>query len=655
MANKGAVVARIVSEYSDKGTKEATKDFKKLSSESSGLGKQFSELGKKFAAAFAVTEIIKFGFEAVKTAENVNGAFSKMNLAFANSGSALNSNSEQVQKAVEQMGNLAFTSVETADALARGAIIFHSASGAMNNLGLAANVARASGMTLSEAMIALGKASEGKAVKSLTALGVVMPKNGTAAEKYKIVTDQLTKALQGQAEAYAQTHPIEAMKVKFEELSNSVGQLLLPLFNAVVKVIDTYLIPSLVKMINFLRENPKYLQPFADAWAVIVNVIAKVAAVIIGTAGDILKFASVVLQVVRAVAFLNGDKAIQDWAKRTADGLGKTSATLETAANKLDKFHMNSVKLRATSPIVVKGLGDITAQTDKTTTATSKLTAAQIAGIEALKKYGVTVKDQTSADPIELEAARQLLVKQGNLLQLERIQALMDSTNAQLAANEATARYNDLLGVLSDSHVSSEEVAVLAKKWGISQDAVVAYIAQVTGAAAFDPSELGSPGAVAATGWQKALKALNDYYDRLAAQGQQPMLSMQIPPSIVQSTAPTTPSAATPGNPYISTTPGEPSVFTSPNLAYNIPSTVLGGVVLPETPTASFGSSTTASQYGFGSNFMQGTSAQSGTTIINVQGSIQTQSDNAASIAKQFQLNQLSGKSALNLGSIASI
>ena len=92
-----------------------------------------------------------------------------MNLAFANSGSALNSNSQQVQKAVEQMGNLAFTSIDTADALARGAIIFHSASSAMNNLGLAANVARAGNMSLSDAMIALGKASEGKAVKSLTA------------------------------------------------------------------------------------------------------------------------------------------------------------------------------------------------------------------------------------------------------------------------------------------------------------------------------------------------------------------------------------------------------------------------------------------------------------------------------------------------------
>jgi hypothetical protein len=654
MANKGAVVARIVSEYSDKGTKEATKDFKKLSKESSGLGKQFEELGKKFVAAFAVTELLKFGFEAIKTAENVNGAFSKMNLAFANSGSALNSNSEQVQKAVEQMGSLAFTSIETADALARGAIVFHSASMAMNNLGLAANVARASGLTLTDAMLMLGRAAEGKTSRALTSLGVVIPKTGTAAEKFKVITDQLTKSLQGQADAYAQTHPIEAMKVKFEELSNSVGQLLLPLFNAVVKVIDNYLVPSLVSMLNFLRENPKYLQPFADAWAIIINVLAKVGMVILSVGLLLTRVASYIFQVVRAAAFLSGEKGVAEWAKKSADALGKTSNVFEDGAKKFDKFHMNAVKLKATSPIVVKGLGDITAQTDKTSTATSKLTAAQMAGIEALKKYGVTVKDQTSSDPIELEAARQNLVKQGNVLEMERIQALLDSAAAQVSANQATARYNDLLTVLADNHVSSAEIAILADKWGISQNAVVAYIAQVTGAAAFDPKDLGSPGAVAAQGWTNALAMLNAYYDKL---GHAPVISMPIPPSVTAPIVPESqnPSVVSPGNPYISTTPGEPSVFTSSTLPYNFPSTVLGGVVLPETPTASFGSSTTASQYGFGSNFMQGTSAQSGTTIINVQGSIQTQSDNAASIAKQFQLNQLSGKSALNLGSIASI
>jgi len=340
---------------------------------------------------------------------------------------------------------------------------------------------------------------------------------------------------------------------------------------------------------------------------------------------------------------------IRDRAKTAADGLGKTSEVLETAANKLDKFHMNAVKLKATSPIVVKSFADITAQTDKATASTSKLTAAQIASIDALKKMGVTVKDQASSDPIELEAARQNLVRQGNIIEQERIQAILDGMAAQVSANQAIARYNDLLAALSDNHISSAEVALLADKWGISQNAVVAYIAQVTGAAAFDPKDLGSPGAVAAQGWSNALAMLNAYYDGL-----------RNPVTISTPAASGAGAGSGAGSSACSGAGSSSSASTIPYPGYTLsstakfPTTELGQIIVPSTPTASFGANQdAAAQYGFGSNFMSGTGG--GTTIINVQGNVQTQSDNAAAIAKQFQINQLSGKSALNLGSIANI
>jgi hypothetical protein len=633
MANRGAVVARIVSEYSDKGTKAATKDFKKLSEDSSGFGKQFEELGKKIGKAFAVVEIAKFGFEAIKTAEAVNGAFSKMNLAFAASGSSLNSNSEEVKKAVDQMAGLAFTSTETADALARGAIIFHSANAAMNNLGLAANVARATGMSLTDAMLTLGRAAEGKTSKALTSLGVVIPKTGTAAEKYKIITDQLTKSLQGQADAYAQTHPIEAMKAKFEELSNSIGQLLLPVFNAVVKIIDNYVIPAVLGVVNFLRENPKYLQPFADAWADIVNIFAKVAGVFLIIEAAALRLDSILLQVVRGMAWLTHDKGMQDWAKKAADGLGSASKAVNDAGHKLLDFHMTATKLTATNPIVVKTLADLSKQNDVTATSTSKLTAAQIASIDALKKMGVTVKDQQGSDPIELEAARQLLIKQGNVAEQERVQALIDSTNAQNSANNAAARYTDLLAALADSHISSEEVALLANKWGISQNAVVAYIAQVTGAAAFDPKELGSPAAVAAQGWTSALAELNKYYDGL-----------KNPPQItIPTVVPSTGGSGT-------TTPANPSTTTqASSILSSLSSAQQSSILSPElysalsNSTANFGANQGAGASGGFSSVVA--NAMAGNTTIIVQGNVQTKADNVASIRQDLLQGQLSGKS----------
>ena len=509
---KGAVIARIVSEYSDKGTRAAVRDFQKLSKDSHGLGKQFEELGKKVAKAFAVIEIIKFGFETIKVAEAVNGAFSKMNIAFANTGSAINSNNPKVQTLVEHMTDLAFMSSETADALARGATSFHSAQMAMDNLSLAADIARVSGMGLSEAMVALGKAAAGKVPKSLAALGVVMPKTGTAAEKFKIITDQLTKSLEGQAEAFAATHPVEAMKAKFEEFSNSLGQLLLPAFSAVVNFLDRKLIPVMVNFLNFIRQNPKYIQPLANAWALIVNILAKVGVIVLRTGARFANILSVIAQVVRGIGYITGNKELKDWGKSAADGLGTASTAMLTAANKLDKFHMNAVKLKVLSPIVVKSLKDIGAQTALTATATGKLTAEQIKVLNALKDLKVT--PTTSTDPIELEAARLNLLKQQNIEAQTGLDKLIANYEAMMKNNVEAQRYSDILGVIADNNISAAEVEMLAAKWGISKEAVVQYIGKI-----FDIPALMDPTEAARLGFKGMLDLLDQVIAKMKIVG----------------------------------------------------------------------------------------------------------------------------------------
>mgnify|MGYP001021090756 CR=1 FL=1 len=63
----GSIVARILSEYSDKGTKQATKDISKME-------KKFGEFSNKAAKAFGVAALaagafaVKVGFDAVKAA-----------------------------------------------------------------------------------------------------------------------------------------------------------------------------------------------------------------------------------------------------------------------------------------------------------------------------------------------------------------------------------------------------------------------------------------------------------------------------------------------------------------------------------------------------------------------------------------------------------
>jgi hypothetical protein len=90
-----------------------------------------------------------------------------------------------------------------------------------------------------------------------------------------------------------------------------------------------------------------------------------------------------------------------------------------------------------------------------------------------LDKFGI--KNVSDTDPIQLEAARLNLLKQGNLEEQRKLAAIIENMNAQLMANQAIQRYVDLLGVVADQEISPEEVILLALKWGISQEAVVAY------------------------------------------------------------------------------------------------------------------------------------------------------------------------------------
>jgi hypothetical protein len=121
-------------------------------------------------------------------------------------------------------------------------------------------------------------------------------------------------------------------------------------------------------------------------------------------------------------------------------------------------------------------------------------------------------KATSETDPIQLEAARLNLIKQQNLA----IQAVDASYLAfierQMKANENAQRYADILAAIKDGKITTEEVDNLANAWGIPRDAVVAYIAKVTGISQTAFSGLDTPGLTAASGWNSAKAAVDAYY-----------------------------------------------------------------------------------------------------------------------------------------------
>jgi hypothetical protein len=151
------------------------------------------------------------------------------------------------------------------------------------------------------------------------------------------------------------------------------------------------------------------------------------------------------------------------------DGLEQTGEDLEFSFDGLnDKTEGFLKNLKGLNVDLGNGI-----RKTKEQIAADKLLAKSKATLAALAKLGVV--PTTEKDPIQLEAARLNLLKQNNLEEQRRLAAIIENMNAQMKANQAVERYVDLLGVVADQVISDQEVILLAGKWGISAEAVVAY------------------------------------------------------------------------------------------------------------------------------------------------------------------------------------
>ena len=662
MAAKGSVVARILTEYDAKGTKQARKDLAELQG-------NFSDFGKKAAQAFAAVAAassamaVAFGVSAVKAAMAEQQSMAVLNNTLHNTVGANEAVMASTEAYIKQAAlRYNFTTDQVIPSLQSLVVATKDVAKAEDLQKLAMDISANKGKDLNEVSLALAKAYLGN-FNALKRMGVPLSENVIKTKDFSAATKELSAAFGGSAAAAADTFAgrVGRIGIAFDIVKKTIGnaiivalQPFLDKFMSALPKIESWLdtnskkiaaffvtgisygvafAQTLYDIFNFVARNIKV---FAELGAVIVAVWAgsKVAAgvsALVQGIGTIIKTMKVLREASLAAGFAEaiatgGLSAAAGLAAATVAFVGinmaldKFDKNVQNNASKMGDIKFNFKGLTTTAADYLKGLTGV----NNATANNANLTAQQIKVLAQLKAMGVTPTATT--DPIELEAARQNLVKQGNVLEAERVQALLDSAAAQVSANAAIARYNDLLAALSDSHISSAEVALLADKWGISQNAVVAYIAQVTGAAAFDPKDLGSPGAVAKDGWTNALASLNAYYDGLKNPP-----TIALPGTVIGGGAGTT----TPANPA---TPATPTVaipsFADPtgNLAYSLANS-----------TANFGASQGAGASGGFSSVVNG--AMGGNTTIIVQGNVQTKADMSASVRQDLLQYQLSGKS----------
>jgi transcriptional regulator with XRE-family HTH domain len=171
-----------------------------------------------------------------------------------------------------------------------------------------------------------------------------------------------------------------------------------------------------------------------------------------------------------------------DLAKVAVEGLVGESGTLQRLEKTGMKFlnteketsNQREDRVKTTKKILT--FDEIIADIQKKILATEKLTTKEKTAQQALDKKKAEISALFDIDRINLQVALSRKLSGEDELRVKILQKLADGTKA--AVDEAQ-RYVDVLKVIEDGVISTEEIDMLAKKWGISTTEVLLYIQQL--------------------------------------------------------------------------------------------------------------------------------------------------------------------------------
>lgn len=558
----GAIIARIITQYSAKGSKQAQKDIAKL-------GKDFDKFAKRTALAFAAAGAavgafsLKIGTDAVRAAMDDQKSQALLASTLRNTVGA----TDAAIASTEQYITLLQKEVSVSDdelrpALATLARATGDVTSAQSLLGTALNISAGTGKDLASVSLALSKAVNGN-LGALTRLGVPLDKNIIKSGNLDAALQSLNDTFKDQANIRAKTleYRLKGLQLAYGEVLETLGYALLPVIERFADVVANKVLPQLEAWISankdklaaaletILTQLPQLITQVFNLFDFIqrnLNTIKVLGAILVSTFAAAKVYAGVVALTgainILTAAFGRQAAAATAAGTATAFATGGVSAiaaaaaiaTFTTAAlisykqltknNKVIKESDKLVKNSAKSYTgIVGSTGKIAANASKLTAEQKKQLASQEA-LNKLKAMGVTPTSET--DPIQLEAVRLNLLKEQNLAQRAMYDQLLANYQATERMAIASQRYADILTVIADSKISEEEVNLLAAKWNLTNYEVLKYIAKVTGNVNLG-SGWDAAGLAAADGWKTALKELNAY---LAAVGKGAFVAPQYVP-----------------------------------------------------------------------------------------------------------------------------
>jgi len=179
--------------------------------------------GAAFGAAMgtalggAVLLLGEFG----RAAAEEEAIMSRLEQAVENTGASFDDYATKIERAIERGERMAFSDDQVATALASLTTITGDAQVALDNIGLAMDVARARGIDLSTAATLVGKVHEGN-LGILSRYGIQIDKNATATEALALLQQRTA----GQAQAYSETQAasIDRATNKLDNFTESLGE-----------------------------------------------------------------------------------------------------------------------------------------------------------------------------------------------------------------------------------------------------------------------------------------------------------------------------------------------------------------------------------------------------------------------------------------------
>lgn len=589
---QGAIVARILSQYSAKGSKEAQKDINKL-------GKRIDAFGKKAAKSFGLAAAasaalaIKIGKDSVQAAIEENRTQAILANTLRNVASATDATIKRVDQYIDKQEMLSTVSdTDLRASFGRLVSISGDVTEAMRLQTVALDVAAGTTTDFNVVSKAFEKAAAGKfeALKKVLPgidASIIANKDLAAAEAYA------TKMYGGSAKAFGDTEPLKRLNIAVGRVKESIGAALLPVVSSLVTKLtepggvlesvakwaeinkqaltDSFMaavdkIGKLLKLtmdlgifiekykvliglisapivsvaiyvnlaaaftgmafamglflkalkgldpatVSKLNKTGKAIAMIADGFKYLIKYGKYVVGIITGittafvrqgvaagfaaiatafaTGGASILAASTILAAAGATAIVTkkawdmyGDAQKEAGEKAFYAAQGQYDLTKQVyggaAAVKFEaEQEAAAARARIAQAKIDAAIAAKAAAAQKKQDAIDKKTAALKKQIE--DKYNVKITDQDEYENIQLTAVQKLMAKQKNAdaTLAERIKLRKEELALTDAINKSTQKYSDLLVALSDQKLSTEEITILSKKWGMSIDAVKSYI-----------------------------------------------------------------------------------------------------------------------------------------------------------------------------------